>query len=139
MNRPTVHFEFAGDRTQFRVLYENGDTETLVMTNVGPELFRLEESSFLGDAVYGDVIRCKPAEDCSLVFEKIVERSKLTTQSWIFSRELLATDRIRSILDSVMEAGGMWEQAFGGWLSVHTPPEIADAIRERLGNASPES
>jgi hypothetical protein len=137
MNSPIVHFEFENNRARHRVLYENGDSETLAMTKVGPDLYRLEESSFVGDAVYGDVIQCKPTDDGSMLFEEIVERSKLVTQSGIFSREFLAMDRVRSILDSVMEAGGMWEQAFGGLLIVHTPAEIADAVSDRLRNASP--
>jgi len=138
MNSPTVHFEFEDDRSRFRVLYENGDSEDLTMTKVGPNSYRLEESSFCGDGVYGDVIHCKPLHDGPLLFEKIAEHSKLITQSWILSSELFATDRVKSILDFVMEAGGMWEQAFGGLLIVHTPSEIAQTVLDRLEDASPK-
>jgi hypothetical protein len=136
MNTPIVHFEFKDDRAQFHVLYENGDTEGLAMTKVGPDLYRLEESSFVGDAVYGDVIQCRSADDGPLLFEKIAERSKLVTKSGIFSQEFLASDQVRSILDSVIQAGGMWELVFGGFLIVHTPAEIADTISDQLKNVS---
>lgn len=136
MNSPTPNFEYEKDRARFRVFYENGDSEDMAVTKIGPDLYRLEESLFVGDAVYGDVIRCKPTKDGSWLFEEIVERSKLKTQTCIMSRELLASDAVRSILDSVMEAGGMWEQVFGGVLIVHTPAEITEAVSDRLKKAA---
>lgn len=135
MNRPTVHFDFEGNGARYRVFYENGDSESLAMTKVGPDLYRVDESSFVGDAVYGDVIQAELRDDGSLLFQKIAERSKLVTQSGIFSKEFLLTDRVRSILDFVMESGGMWEQAFGGMLIIHTPAEIADTVRKGLKDA----
>lgn len=49
---PTIHFEFgeAGDGRSV-IRYENGDSERLMLAEVGPGLSRLEESSFAGDAV----------------------------------------------------------------------------------------
>jgi hypothetical protein len=53
-----VHFNFgeAGDGRNL-IRYASGDSERLMLTEVGPDLYRLEESSFAGDAVYGDIIR----------------------------------------------------------------------------------
>jgi len=67
-----------------------------------------------------------------LLFAEIVERSELTTQSWLLSAEVLATERIQSVLNNVIEAGGMWEQAFGGLLLVHTPADMAKAVFENI-------
>lgn len=131
---PTVHFEFEDSIIRSRLVYENGDSEQLALTRVGPDLFRLDESSFAGDAVYGDTIRVKEMTDGALLFVEITDRSNLTTQSWILSAEVLKTERFQSILRGVMEAGGMWEQAFGGLLMVHTPPNIAKTISEQISN-----
>jgi hypothetical protein len=82
--------------------------------------------------VYGDIIRVKEKGDGALLFAEIVERSELTTQSWLLSAEVLATERIQSVLNNVIEAGGMWEQAFGGLLLVHTPADMAKAVFENI-------
>ena len=128
-----VHFNFgeAGDGRNL-IKYECGDSERLMLTEVGPGLFRLEESSFAGDAVYGDIIRADRTADGDLTFHGIVERSPLVTQSWILSPDVLATERIRRLLTDVMDAGGMWEQAFGGLLMIHAPENIAKAIFDQI-------
>jgi hypothetical protein len=131
-DKVTVHFNYCDDFQRFHVVYGNGDSEQLALTCVGPEQYRLEESSFAGDAVYGDVINAKKAEDGSLLFQAIVERSKLVTHSCFLSAEFLTTEHMRAILDSVMAAGGMWEQAFGGLLIVHAPPDFATAVLEQI-------
>jgi hypothetical protein len=134
---PTVHFEFKRTGARFRLVYENGDSEQLALTSVGPDLYRMDESSFAGNAVYRDVIRTRVMADGALLFVEIAEHSTLTTQSFILSAETLPTERIQSILNRVMEAGGMWEQAFGGVLIVHTPAGVAESIgREITHNAS---
>lgn len=136
---PIVHFEFGGDgesTRRSRLAYENGDTEQLKLTGVGADLYRLEESSFAGDAVYGDVIRARGTPGGALLFVKIVERSNLETQSWILSAEILATEEVQQILDVVTKAGGMWEQAFGGLLLIHTPASITKTIFDRISNFS---
>jgi len=136
-NDPTVHFEYNGDDAdRSRVAYENGDSEQLKLTAVAPELYRLEESSFAGEAVYGDIIRVHHMSDGALLFREIAECSTLTTQSWILSESVLGTERIRRVLAKVIDAAGMWEQAFGGMLIVHTPPGIAKAIFDEITQAS---
>jgi hypothetical protein len=104
-----------------------------MLTEVGPDLYRLEESSFAGDAVYGDIIRADRSATGDLTFRGIVERSPLVTQSWILSADVLTTERIRRLLSTVTDAGGMREQAFGGLLMIHAPKNIAKAIFEEIG------
>ena len=72
----TVHFDFAEeDDGRSRVAYRSGDSERLMLTEVGSDLYRLEESSFAGDAVYGDRIRAERTADGALSFLEIVGRS----------------------------------------------------------------
>lgn len=132
-----VYFSFgeAGDgRTLIR--YANGDSERVMLTEAGSGLYRVEESSFAGDAVYGDIIRADKNTDGDLTFHEIVERSPLVTKSWIVSPDVLATERIQQLLDMVTEAGGMWEQAFGGLLIIHTPESVSKLISDEIGSAA---
>jgi hypothetical protein len=129
---PTVHFDFADTIVRSRLIYENGDSEQLALTVVGLNLRRLDESSFVGDARYGDIIRVKEMDDGALLFVELAESTTLISQSWIMSAELLKSERMGAILKKVMQVGGMWEQAFGGLLIVHLPPEIAEPVFRQI-------
>jgi hypothetical protein len=109
-----------------------GDSERLSLTPVGENLFRVEESSFVTDAVYRDVIRATETQDGALLFVEIAERSPLVTSSWMLSQELIQSDAIQSVLLQVMDQGGNWEQVFGGGLIVHTTPATAKEIEEQI-------
>ena len=129
---PTVHFDFADTIVRSRLVYENGDSEQLALTAVGLGLRRLDESSFVGDARYGDIIRVKEMDDVALLFVELAERTTLVSQSWIMSADVLKSERMDAILKNVMQVGGMWEQAFGGLLIVHLPPEIAEPVIHQI-------
>jgi len=109
-----------------------GDSENLLLTPVGEDLFRVEESSFVTDAVYRDVIKATETQDGALLFVEIAHRSPLVTNSWILSQELIQSDAIQSVLKQIMDQGGNWEQVFGGGLMVHTSPTMAKEIEEQL-------
>jgi len=140
-SHPIVHFEYgennAGGRAH--VVFENGDSEWLILTKVGEGLYRLEESSFAGEAMYGDTIRADSTPNGDLIFRGLAERSALKSQSWVLSAELIESEPINAILANVIAAGGMWERAFGGVLLIHTPPAITEAISERIRAANPKS
>lgn len=131
-----VHFDFGeADDGCSLLRYPSGDSERLMLTAVGPDLYRLEESSFVDDAVYGDTIRAETSANGDLLFSEIVLRSQLVTDSWILSADLLATERIRRLLTTVTDAGGMWEQAFGGLLMIHAPENIAKDIFDEINKS----
>jgi len=44
------------EKLELEVTYPNGDREGLLVTRVEGNLFRLEESSLLEDAFYGDIV-----------------------------------------------------------------------------------
>ena len=77
--------------------------------------------------MYGDIIRADRSADGDLTLDGIVERSALVTHSWILSVDVLATERIRQLLATVVDARGMWVQAFGG-LMIHAPENIDPTI-----------
>lgn len=119
-----------------------GDSETLLLTPLGAQLYRLEESSVIADAVYKDVIRATEAEDGALLLIEIAERSPLVTNSFVATQDFIECEAIQSILKAVMDEGGNWEQVFGGVLLVHTSPiratQIEDQIRRIAGERCPK-
>lgn len=129
---PTISVCYDGNDGRTRITFDNGDSEDLLLTPLGDDLYRLEESSLLGEAMYRDVIKAKPLQDGGLQFSSVEARSGLTVQSWIVSEEIIAATPFHAILRDVMASGGNWEQAFGGVLLIHTPPDIATEIFARV-------
>jgi hypothetical protein len=140
-NNFTVHFEYGENNADGRthVVFENGDSEWLMLAEVGGGLYRLEESSFIGDAMYGDTIHADATPNGELMFRGFAVRSPLASQSWVLSAWLIDSEPMKAILAGVIAAGGMWERAFGGFLLIHTPPALADAISGQIRAANPES
>jgi hypothetical protein len=124
--------------TEREIRTATGDSETLLLTPVGENLFRIEESSFVTDAVYRDVIRVTETQDGALLFVEIAERSPLVTNSWILSQDLIQSDAVQAVLKRIMEQGGNWEQVFGGGLIVHTSPEMAKEVDEHMRRIAAE-
>jgi hypothetical protein len=131
-NSPAVHFKYSGDDERTRVWFEDGDSEELLVTALGNDCYRLEESSLLGEARYRDVIRAIRRADGGLLFHGIETRSDLVTQSWLLSEDILDSTECGSLLCEVMAMGGNWERAFGGLLLVHIPESSAAEIAERV-------
>jgi len=48
---PTISLRYAGNEGRTRIIFGNGDTEDLLLTPLGDDLYRLEESSLLGEAM----------------------------------------------------------------------------------------
>jgi hypothetical protein len=92
----------------------------------------VEESSFITDAVYRDVIRATEAQDGSLLFVEIVERSTFVTSSWILSQELVESPAVQQVLKQIVDRGGNCERVFGGGLIVHTPPTMAREVEDQI-------
>jgi hypothetical protein len=122
---PKISVHYGGGDGRTRIVLANGDTEELLVTPLGGDLYRLEESSLLGEARYHDVIRAKRLDDGGLQFSAVETPSGLVMQSWILSEQIINTSDFQDILEQVMTSGGNWEQAFGGLLLVHTPPHCA--------------
>jgi hypothetical protein len=122
---------------ELRTATGNSD-ERLLLTPIGGDLFRVEESSFITDAVYRDVIRTTETDDGAVLFVEITRRSPLVTNSWILSQELIQSDVVQSILKQIVDQGGNWEQVFGGGLIVHTSPTTANEIEEQIRSIAAE-
>lgn len=63
----------------------------------------------------------------------------LVTESWLLSKDLIASAELREILHGVMAAGGNWEMAFGGLLILHLPKAEMDLIAGKINNLGPSN
>jgi hypothetical protein len=100
----------------------DGDTEELLVTPVGPNLYRLEESSLLGEVQYHDVIEAETLSDGGLRLVRVATPSGLKTASWVLPENVFESPVLKGLLDRVMAVGGNWERTFGGVLTLHLPP-----------------
>lgn len=113
-----------------RIIFDNNSatTETLLVTPIGQNLYRMEESSVFGEVSYHDIIETEPQDNGSLRFLAVHTRSELRTTSWVVSRSLAESSNLSTLLVRVIAVGGHWERIFGGWLIVHLPPAENDAL-----------
>lgn len=103
---PTLHVHYDENEGRTRVRFAGGDSEDLLLTPVGDDLYRLEESSLLREARYMDVIRASRLDDGGLLFLGVETPSDLVHQEWLLSKEIINAPAFRSILERVMEFGG---------------------------------
>ncbi len=111
-----------------RVALSDGDTEEMLVTAVGFNLYRLEESSLFGEVKYHDIIEAGPESDGTLRLIRVVASSGLKTACWVVTAGLLDSPGLKPLLEKVMAAGGNWERTFGGVLMLHLPRAKAAAI-----------
>jgi hypothetical protein len=106
--------------------------ETLRVVPLGENAFEVQDSSFVGDVYYGDVIEVVRQTDGTSAFVRLVKRSGLKITSAILTAEAQEAQELQSLLDRVMSLGGNWERAFGGYLIVHLPPDAQLDVEKEL-------
>jgi hypothetical protein len=122
-----------GERCQVRMSFEDDhDFETLFVTPLGGNLYRMEESSLLEPTRYDDVIEAELQSDGSLRFLQVVTPSSLITECYFASD----SPSLPPFLDKVVLAGGNWERVFGGILFLHLPPSEHDRLMTEFNNRS---
>jgi hypothetical protein len=129
---PTVHIAVRGEGAATRIYFDGGDSEDLILTPLGDDLYVLEESSLLGYASYKDVIRARRREDGDFSFISLERPSGFVMQSWPLTQDTIDSSDFGSILEQIMAVGGHWERAFGGLLLVHTPEDRMQEITDRI-------
>jgi hypothetical protein len=101
-----------------------GDTEALIVTDLGDGMFRLEESPvFSGFAGWSDVMLCSRGDDGRLICQEVVQPSGLHRVCWVTNHEYLQSRNWAELKPRIMAAGGVWQQVFGGILILHYPKE----------------
>lgn len=117
---------------EVQMIYQNGDSEGLQVTLVGPNLYRLECSSFFDEAQYHDVVETEAQTDGSLRFVRVVGPSGLKTVYRILSKSQIESPNLARFLNEVASVGGHWERIFDGLLILSLRPEDHDRLLEKL-------
>src|SRR5437879_12102043 len=106
---------------EVQITFQHGDSEGLVVTPLGPNLYRLEESSVFDEASYHDVVETEPQTDGTIRFMRVLTPSGLKTVSWILPQAQFESPALSALLDRVMAVGGNWESMLGGVIRLHLP------------------
>lgn len=95
--------------------------ESIYAEKVGDTIYRCEESAISNkEPVYGDEIEVIGNGDV-LKFVRVVKASALHTRRYIWSKEIVETDKCKQMLDKIITMGGFWEVAMGGLVFLHVP------------------
>ncbi len=119
---------FREQTAEVQISFHHGRSEGLLVTPLGPNLYRLEESSVFGEASYHDVVEAEPQTDGTLRFMRVLTPSGLKTVTWVLAETLLESPALSALLERVIAVGGNWERIFGGTLIVHLPPSEQEII-----------
>ena len=113
---------------EVQMTFQNGDSEKLLVTPLGSNLYRLEWTSISGEASYHDVVEAELQTGGTLRFIRLLTPSGLKTVSCFLSRSQIESPKLTAFLDKVVAVGGNWERLFGGFLILNLPPEEHDLI-----------
>ena len=108
--------------------------ETLLVTPIGPNLYRMEESPIVGEGFYHDVIETESQTDGTVRFLRVLTPSGMITECLVVSRFVVESQELSTLLERVMAVGGNWERIFGGVLTLHLPPQERDSIMGAFKN-----
>ena len=106
--------------------------ESVLTTPLGANLFRMEESAVIGEAVLGDVIETMPGEDGRVRFVRVRMPSELKTDVWLLPHRAGESEEVALFLKGVIEAGGKWERYMGGLFRLHLPPAEFDRFADEF-------
>ena len=96
--------------------------ESSVVTPMEPGVYRLEVSPVFSEvASFGDIIEAEEDDTGKLHFRRIISRAELRAYRWLLSQRIVESEESKVFCDNVMQAGGMWERAWGGIVIVHVP------------------
>src|SRR5215510_10940752 len=115
-----------------QITFPGGGTEDLLVTPVGLNLYRLEESPIFGDAEYHDVIEAERLPGGHLRLVRVVTPSGFKTFTWLIRESEFDSPVFNALLDRVIAVGGNWERICGGMLKIHLPPEEASLVGDDL-------
>lgn len=107
--------------------FEEDCQETLYVTPLGENLYRLEETPVLVEQeIYlGDIIEAEVRDDGVLRFRRLVVASPWHHWSWFLAQIVIESSDFDGFTAMIEEQGGKWERIFGGLFIVHLPPESA--------------
>lgn len=104
------------------VYFATGSNEWLDLTALGSGRYRLEESSLLNDSLnLGDVIVGAHLDNGGIRFLCVSQKSSYVTWRWLLPKDVAESISLANFLKWIRRAGGLSEQALGGFLILHLP------------------
>lgn len=99
-----------------------GDSEGVLATPVGPNLWRIEESAVSSTrARIGNVVEVEPLPSGELRLVRVVRRSPYRSYRWLLWRALVESDDFAALCRKVDEEEGVWSQVFGSGVLIDLP------------------
>lgn len=116
------------------IAFSDGSTARLNVTPLGADKYRLEQQPYLvaETLTFGDVLELAPGdadppraaetdgEPC-LRFVRVAEKSPYKHFSWVLPKDVAESTEVAEFLQAIEAAGGRWERAFVGFLTVALP------------------
>ena len=120
-------------------------TQTLWVTQLGPNRFRLEQTPFPSnlDAWLHDIIEATQKEDGTYLYRGLVEKSKWKMHDFEMMRTYPESAFMATLITAVEELGGICEDVSGCFIAYvpsgceFDPRKEADRIAETLNLPSP--
>ena len=99
----------------------DGTTDEIYCEKISSEIYRCLESSLLIESIkYGCEIRVEDVNG-ALNFIKLDKKSPYTTSCYIWSKEIIESEKCKKMRDEIIRIGGFWESMMGGILMIHLP------------------
>jgi hypothetical protein len=70
------------------------------------------------------IIEVNPKGENSADFVRIVKRSGFRVSCYLVRQKTIESPLFQTLLNKIMQVGGNWERAFGGFLIVHLPAAV---------------
>ncbi|MFC4811662.1 hypothetical protein [Paenibacillus sp. GCM10023250] len=104
------------------------EIEVLDVSVIDPDTVTIEENPIFSERVsFGDRIRVRRVGDVYYYIETL-RKSELVRRSWLLSRRVSRSAELSAAKARIAEAGGNWEQVFGGLLVINVPQAIERGI-----------
>ncbi|WP_090648031.1 hypothetical protein [Paenibacillus sp. UNC496MF] len=104
------------------------EIEVLDVSMIDPDTLTIEENPIFSERVsFGDRIRVRRIGDVYYYIETL-RKSELVRRSWLLSRRVSRSAELSAAKARIAEAGGNWEQVFGGLLVINVPQAFEGGI-----------
>lgn len=109
------------------------EIEVLDVTQVERDTYRIEETPIFNPGIFvGDIIRVKEEQGVHY-YQETVRKSTLKRHAWLLTEQAAYSPIVAAFRQRVNEAGGSWEQIFGGLIVIHIPVPSSLNVEEEMG------
>jgi len=117
-----------------RIIFDGVEEEGLLVTPLGANLYRLEETPIPLDRDFetadadlqlwrGDTIEAEVLESGALRYRTTAAKTPWRHFSWILASDVIDSGAFAAFTDVVERNRGIWERIMGGYFIVHLPED----------------